>query len=553
LCLGLFGITMSVKMFIPDAVVAEEAADNAGADKPRSGMDDFEAAEAGADDAAKAKDKGADGDDETVSSAFWVPYFWKRMNLMLCSLVLLAVMVIVVEFSYSPQFAAQQYLFIAGFHVLQTVIGLVLDSYVNERLLIMPLDVFMAITEILITMGAANFTDFVLAYFVGLMITIAERLYVDPNLNKLQAHIPMWKLQLHRWFKKSRRQTREQRAADELELRRVTDAIQLESEGVEPLLDSFYNYSAECAALMLTPFLQILLVLLDAAPFHTYQITEIPVTYGIRPTDLKFYTIFSFVIIPAQLAMDMFLLNTQELVHGWKLFDYISYQRYRFTVRETRWQMSSSTLDQSISPAMQSIDMMCFSAQYYFMSSVFGMSLVLVMMGIQAHLRHNFNLFGDLVTGLLVLMMWALLRVVKWLCIRFADIVGLWRRAAHEGTVDDDVARKLAIGEGNQVREGVSVAIVACRCPLMCLPCVFDSLRAGGPGGGAHGDACAQLGALPHAVPGALPTVDSAAPDGVVDAAHAAEAWGGRPTHNRVHPRRVQRSCEHGRGHARQG
>ncbi len=89
---------------------------------------------------------------------------------------------------------------------------------------------------------------------------------------------------------------------------------------------------------------------------------------------MKFYTIFSFVIIPAQLAMDMFLLNTQELAHGWKLFDYISYQRYRFTVRDTRWQMHSRTLDESISPGMQSLDMMCFSAQYYFMASVYVMS-----------------------------------------------------------------------------------------------------------------------------------------------------------------------------------
>jgi hypothetical protein len=114
--------------------------------------------------------------------------------------------------------------------------------------------------------------------------------------------------------RKNRRMTREQKVAEELQWRRVVDQVQMESEGVEPLLDSFYGcvcahglapshfavfgapislnstcagytpcspvrYSTECVALLLTPFIQIFLVLSDAAPFHPYNITEIPVSY----------------------------------------------------------------------------------------------------------------------------------------------------------------------------------------------------------------------------------------------------------------------------------
>ena len=64
--------------------------------------------------------------------------------------------------------------------------------------------------------------------------------------------------------------------------------------------------------------------------------------------------------------------NVQELFHGWKVYDYVSYQKYRFSVRETRWMMDSKVLDESIAESMQTLDLMCFSSQYYFVVSQIG-------------------------------------------------------------------------------------------------------------------------------------------------------------------------------------
>jgi len=61
-----------------------------------------------------------------------------------------------------------------------------------------------------------------------------------------------------------------------------------------------------------------------------------------------YYTVFTLIIIPAQLAMDMYLFNTLELVHGWKLYEYLSYQKYRYLVRDSRWQMFSLRLDKAV-------------------------------------------------------------------------------------------------------------------------------------------------------------------------------------------------------------
>ena len=84
-------------------------------------------------------------------------------------------------------------------------------------------------------------------------------------------------------FCKNQRMMRKQKVAEELEFRRVVDQVKLESESVEPLLDSYFGYSTETIALLLTPIVQILLLLTDASPLHSYQVTLIPATYGITP------------------------------------------------------------------------------------------------------------------------------------------------------------------------------------------------------------------------------------------------------------------------------
>jgi hypothetical protein len=128
--------------------------------------------------------------DERVHTDFWEPTFWKRSNMVLHACWLVFLMTVVVEFSYSDFFATNQYICIAGYHVLVVILALFLETYVCELLLIAPLEVFMAITEILITMGANSFSDFVIAYFIGMAITTVERIYVAPALSQFLARVP---------------------------------------------------------------------------------------------------------------------------------------------------------------------------------------------------------------------------------------------------------------------------------------------------------------------------------------------------------------------------
>jgi hypothetical protein len=164
---------------------------------------------------------------------------------------------------------------------------------------------------------------------------------------------------------------------------------------------------------------------------------------------------FALVMVPAQFVADVWLLNAQELVHGWKLYDYVSYQKYRFSVREYRWQMKCETLDESIAEPLQTLDLLCFSSQYYFMCTLYAWGMLVSMFGITIMLRHDvdgikYHMLGDPALYLILIVVYLVGRIIEKICFKLADLFRLWMRKSLEGTVDDDVAAKLAIGEGRQ-------------------------------------------------------------------------------------------------------
>ena len=124
----------------------------------------------------------------------------------------------------------------------------------KENLLIAPLMVAVEVTEFMVTMGAATLVDFITSYFVELLLMILERVILDPGLKYIAKLWPKWKMMLKRRFAKKRHMTREQRAREEAEWKRINEEIALESEGVEPLIDSYAVYANETVAMLMGPF-----------------------------------------------------------------------------------------------------------------------------------------------------------------------------------------------------------------------------------------------------------------------------------------------------------
>merc|ERR1711991_621247 len=108
------------------------------------------------------------------------------------------------------------------------------------------------------------------------------------------------------------------------------------------------------------------------------------------------------------------------------------------------------TLDESIAEPLQTVDMMCFSSQFYFMASIHGAGMLMTMFGMTITLRQRSNPFADQMLPVIIVGMWGFVTCINWMCRCFANIVGIWGRKSLQGTVDDEIAAKLAIGQGHQ-------------------------------------------------------------------------------------------------------
>merc|ERR1719473_835747 len=99
-----------------------------------------------------------------------------------------------------------------------------------------------------------------MSYFVELAVMVLERLYLDPVMKEAGKLWPRWRMMIKRRFKKKRRMTRQQKAQEEAEWRRINEEIELESEGVEPLLESYFGYACGVSGLLMFPVINLFLI-----------------------------------------------------------------------------------------------------------------------------------------------------------------------------------------------------------------------------------------------------------------------------------------------------
>ena len=445
--LGLFMVTVGTHAYVPHEnakLYEKDNAMNSDSNQPMTVQEDMPDDEA---DEQRAKERQSEAK-EDEGPVFYRPLEWKRASFFLASLLEQVVLLLLLEFAYSDIFAENQYIIILIYKFMQVFVELSLLTIVQDSLLASPLIVELQVVEILVTMGADTFTGFVSAFLVEVLSMMVERIYFDPGVKRLVTFLPLYWHQCKARCRTNRKLTKDQRDAEEAEARNIEAAVLMETEGLEPMIDALLVHSNETIALMMTPFVQLFLLASDATPLHRFRVTQIPRNFSIRPMDLVFYTMFALIIIPFQLSLDVILLNVQELAHGWKLFEYMSYHNWRFATRDRRWIMNSRRLDASISPKLQLADKLCFSSQFYFMAAGYAWGLLLLLLGATIHLRQSYNMFSDVLFGVILLFTWGLGYIAMRVSARVGNFLGLWRRTRFEVDTDDDEALRLALGGG---------------------------------------------------------------------------------------------------------
>ena len=319
------------------------------------------------------------------ASDMWQPVLWKRTHMVTVSVGMAAFLSIVLQVSYSPFFAANIYACTVAFKALQVFIDVGIMYIMGEWLTSSPLMVSLIVMQYIVSMGAAIFEEFLLSFFILFMVLIVERVYIDPRfktfVHRLPIRVASAQLRLYQ------RAGYTQKALQAQE-RVVALTEEMGTQTIEPMLNSLVLYANETTALLMNPF-----IVLFILGFATE--TQIPTAYSINAQDLQYYLLFCLLIIVPQFCLDCFLMNTIEIHHGYPLFDYIEFARYRFKTRQKRWKSDEPNVDETLHPRHQSIDQLCFSSQFYFCTALHNWGILLMVMGTTVMYNQQYNMFGD--------------------------------------------------------------------------------------------------------------------------------------------------------------
>merc|ERR1711871_1136327 len=336
------------------------------------------------------------------------------------------------------EFGTYIWTLIVGFRPMGILLDMITEVLLKEALLCTPLMAsFWCITG-MVTLGADDFLDFLLGFLVDFLIMLSERTYLDPWLGyfmdfvieKTGEGIDKLRSLLKLKGKTVAERKAEAEAAAEEAKNRDAGVDFSSGDTVEPILGAYSGYSGDAMGLPYALVPQFMM-------FYFPEASKMMDIYGIKSVDMQYYIIFSIVVIPFQYVSDILCLQVLELTHGWKIYDYLVYTRYRFLQRETRWKGLEDSLDECIEEGMRTLDQMCFSSQYYLMVTVHTQAIMEFIFGIECILRVGegtyYNIWGDTMTLPLLIGTGLINYGTLWLYMRLIDKIGIYR-LKHEDT-----------------------------------------------------------------------------------------------------------------------
>jgi len=256
----------------------------------------------------------------------------------------------------------------------------------------------------LAALGADGFIAFILAFVAETAVMVTKRVAMDPLKFRMQ-RVLKFKLKVQ-----TAQRTKQPVPVSTPE----TEALGL----LTDMISLMYRFSVDTLGIVICP-ITILVLYMFREPFSISKL------YGMRSTDLIFFMLFSFFMIPALWIVDIFLFNLLELLWNWKLFDYMQFCHERFSNRSRRW-IGLAPGNEGLPPDLRAFDQMCLSVQLYLLGSLHASGMVLAVLGYMLILHRTHNVFGDPVVVPTFAAVSVLLGTGKFLLLRVADRFHVW-------------------------------------------------------------------------------------------------------------------------------
>ena len=391
---------------------------------------------------------------------------WKRANLVFLTVILIVLAILLLQFSFSEFYGENIWTMIAMLVVLGKVFEYFALVMLKDNLLVSPFAQSIGIIQGLVTFGAGDFVEFVLAYFVEYLMMIMSRLYLDfvvnwitesienagKNVKKVVSSVSEVK-KLMKSFKREKKpkekpfeveeeieESSEHLVYEEYEgsasdsesvtIEKIEPTPPQESntslelppeQEVEPLLEAYQNYANDLIVILYSPiFIGII--------WNFYDTTQIAANYEIMKEDFDLYFLFSIMILPFQLVMDVFLHNCNEYYNGWAIHDFLDYMNYKFKNRNTSWSGFDYLHDNVIEEKNRTLYRMCFSSQFFFICTIYTSAIMICILGVQAVIiNKEYNIFDDKALVPVVLLVLGLCVLFHFLSVKLGQKIGIWR------------------------------------------------------------------------------------------------------------------------------
>jgi hypothetical protein len=231
------------------------------------------------------------------------------------------------------------------------------------------------------------------------------------------------------------------------------------------MLSLMYRYSVDTLGAVIAPITIVVLYMFR-------QEFEVGALYAMRASDLRFFMLFSFFIVPAMWIVDIFLFNLEELLWSWKLFEYIQFCQERYKNRSRRWVGLDTTINEELPPDLRAMDQMCLSVQFFMLGSLHASGIVMAVLGYMLVLHKSHNIFGDPMVMPIFFLMLLAFNVGRRLVLRIADRFKVWMV---EGEADYEEVYDEGPGSRNQGALPPGMAAV----DMALAECIDDAFAVG--------------------------------------------------------------------------
>ena len=372
----------------------------------------------------------------------WQVVLWKKANFIFFTFVTTVICALGVELSYWGNYGTYIYVCILMFIVVGESLNVLIDYFLQDTICCAPVEAGYTFMTQLVTFGAPDFLTFLLSNLFGIAIELFQRVFQWWYVELFGDMVAFIYVRVVRMVKKviPRYITGEppKKKSDEIVQqqkefkKRAVDDVQETGdtrESVEPILDYFSGVCGDTCGLFYFPYFVYLLMQ------YRVQI-QLPILYLIRQSDMLIYMIFQLMMCMIKPLADAFVHFWNEQFHGWKIYEYLVYSRYRFLQRETRWKGMENTLDECIDENLRRVDQMCFSSQFYFAMTFHMSGMIYILLAFQCWLRTSspqYNPFSDTAFIPIAIFLIVCFVILEFVFVKLAVWLKLWK-IKHENT-----------------------------------------------------------------------------------------------------------------------